>query len=58
MDFASVMRTGVTAWALLTSLPDPFWWIFGIVIAFWFGDRSVSSVIESWKTGRKETKAS
>lgn len=58
VDFAAVMRTGMAAWALLTSLPDPFWWIFGIVIAFWFGDRSVSSVIESWKTGRKETKTS
>ena len=58
VDFARVMRTGEAAWRLLTSLPDPFWFIFGIVITFWFGDRAASSVIESWKTGKKETKTS
>lgn len=56
IDFIVVMETGVASWALLTSLPQPFWWIFGIVITFWFGDRAASSVIESWKTGSKETK--
>lgn len=58
VDFVRVLQTGVASWQLLTSLPDPFWWIFGIVIAFWFGDRAASSIIESWKTGKKETKTS
>lgn len=58
LDFARIIQTGDAAWRLLSSLPSPFWWIFGVVITFWFGDRAASSVIESWKTGQKETKTS
>jgi hypothetical protein len=54
VDFLAVLRTKEYAWNLLTSLPDAFWWIFGIVVAFWFGDRTVSSVLETWKTGQKK----
>ena len=58
VDIIAVFKTGITEWKLLSSLPQPYWWVFGIVITFWFGDRAASSVIESWKTGKKETRTS
>jgi hypothetical protein len=48
-DFLRILQGGPLEWKLLTSLPEPFWWIFGIVITFWFGDRAVSSVIETFQ---------
>jgi hypothetical protein len=48
-DFLRILQGGPLEWKLLGSLPDPFWWIFGIVITFWFGDRAVSSVLETFQ---------
>jgi hypothetical protein len=51
IDFIASTK-GDEAWRLIGSLPQGFWWAFGVILGFWFGGRAVEHVVEKF-SGRQ-----
>ena len=55
VDFVNYARGVGEPWALLTALPQPYWWVFGIVLTFWFGGKVAERVTERVTANRNSS---
>ena len=45
--FSDILNAGKEEYvSWLNSLPDQYWWMFGIVLGFWFGSKSIENAID------------
>ena len=51
IDFVNYARDIGEPWALLAALPQPYWWVFGIVLTFWFGGKVAERVVQQRNNG-------